>query len=265
MRELLADPWFYILFAGLVSLGTLWVRTFVQRSVDHRFNLRIESHKAELERLVELEKYELQRRLTATSLYLQKQHSAAEVVYSSVRVAHGAVGALFGLYEGFNLGECNEEDLRTLLGQFEVLKGKQDELLGAWRENRQEGTKAIQDYLFKLRVPLAENKLQEARNLMYINEIYFSDASMGAFDAFVRECLEWIGRAKFPPHRGGIAKKLSRDKLNAALEEVQKAIRIELSEPPRQFLLNNSKTAVSHAELAGGVAATRAAQSGTAP
>jgi hypothetical protein len=231
LRTLLADPWFYLFLGGLISLTGLAIRQYVRRAVDHRFDLRLESHRAELQRIGEHERFELQRKLAASSLYLQKQHVAAAEIYSAVRVAHGFVSRLFGLQEGFTLEDCNEDDLRSLLKDMEVLKGKQDELLATWRIDKRRGIEAIEKHLFELRLPRAENKLQLARNLMYVNEIYFSDSTIEAFDKFVGVCLEWIARSKFPPERGERVKMVSRDELNGALERVQIALRAELSDP----------------------------------
>ena len=101
-------------------------------------------------------------------------------------------------------------------------------MLQAWSADRKAGAVAIQKHVFQIRTPLANNKLQDARNLMYVNELY-SDSTIAAFDRFVRICIEWITRATFPPERGEKIKAVSRDELNEALEQVKNALRAELT------------------------------------
>lgn len=233
MPSFLVKPWVYWTAGpGLVAIIAWLLRLYVKKTVDHQFALRIESHKSELQMMVEQERFALQRKLAATGLYLEKQHAGAAEIYRAVRVAHGAVAGLFGAQASWNFDNCNQQDLERILEKFDVLEGKKEELITTWESDRAEGVDAIKQYLFSLRIPRAESKLQEARNLMYLNEIYFSDATIRAFDAFVRKCLEWIMRATFPPEPGERIKMVSRAELNASLETVQSTLGSELSDPP---------------------------------
>jgi len=237
MHALFTNPWFYTIALMTIGGGRWLLQQVVKNAVDHRFALRIESHKSDLQRLAEQERFALQRKLAATGLYLEKQHSAAAEIYRAVRVAHGAIANLFGAQRSLILDDCNREDVATLLEQFDVLQGKRAELLELWEADRAKAAEAIKKHLFDLRLPRAENKLQEARNLMYLNEIYFADATIEAFDAFVAKCNEWIARSAFPPERGEKVKMVSRDELNASLERVQSTLRAELSDPASPSVL----------------------------
>jgi hypothetical protein len=237
LLSILTDPWFYLLLIALLWGTRLALQRWIHGAVDHRFALRVESHKHQLQLIIEEERFDLQRRLAGASLYLQKQHAAAAEIYSAVRVAHGSVSSLFGIQRGFDLDDFNEEDLREILTSSEVLKGKQDELLRQWQGNRIAGAKAIKQYLFELGLPRAERRLQEASNAMYLNEIYFSDETITALDAFVGECNLWISRRQFPPQRGERVEPVSHEKLNKTLEDVQTALRAELSNSSRQRTL----------------------------
>jgi hypothetical protein len=212
----------------------LALHRMIDSAVDHRFALRLESHKHQLQLIAEEERFDLQRRLAGASLYLQKQHAAVAEIYSAVRIAHGAVSKLFGLQRGFDLSDCNADDLREILSSAEVLKGKQDELLHAWREDRRAGAEAITLYLVDLTLPRAERKLQEAQNTMYLNELYLSDPAIRALDAFVAECDTWILRRQFPPQRGEPRESISRERLDQSLEQVQVTLRAALADPPRR-------------------------------
>ena len=232
LTELLKDPYLYLILGGAGGLILLAARQFVRSIVGHQFAKKLESHRAELEMAADRARFDLQHRLAGGGLYLQSQHEAATAIYQAVRIAHGAVGSLFGAQHGYNFDDCNEEDLRDILEQFEVLKGKQDDLIEAWKGNKKKGQEAISDHLRELKLPTADNKLGAKRNQMYLNEIYFSDQAIQAFDAFVAECNKWIGRRRSPPVPGEKVKMVSRDDLNASLDRVQEILRHELSDPP---------------------------------
>lgn len=244
LRSLLTDPVFYIGLAGVGWVVRIAVKKLIESGVDHQFAARLEKHRHELQLIAEEVRFELQRRLTGAGLYLQKQHAAAAEIYRAVRVAHGAVGGLLGIQRGLVLDDCNEQDLREILEKYEVLRGKQDELIVLWHQNRKDGIEKIQEHLLELSVPWTDRKLQEARNLMYVNEIYFSDESIAAFDRFVGECNKWILRRQFPPQRGDRIEPLSRDLLNQALDEVQVALRAELSNKSGKELTRTRDTSL---------------------
>lgn len=251
-QELLADPlfWGFLVFVG-VLIRTVVTR-YVKKAVDHRFEARLETHKHNLQLAGEEVRFDLQRRLTGSALYLEKQHAAAAELYSAIRIAHGYVSRLFGLRHGLSLDDCNEDDVREILEHHEVLQGKQQELISAWQRDPHKGAEAVQNHLIELDVPRAEAKLQEARNAIYLHEIYFSDNTIRAIDEFVGVCNEWILRRRNPPQRGQKVKPYSRDELNGALDSVQQALRAELVDPPplpsrehRRNTSHNTRTDVS--------------------
>ena len=231
LRQILVDPVFYVLALLVGWFVRLILERIMHSAVDERFSRRIEEHRHQLQLIAEESRYALQHRLAGVSLYLQKQHAAAAEIYAAVRIAHGAVSALFGSQRSLSIEDCNEEDLREVLANNEVMKGKQTELIELWRQDRIAGIDAIRRHFYELTVPRADARLLEARNTMYLNEIYFSDATLLAFDAFVGECLKWINLRYWPPQPGVKAERLSREDLDKSLEAVQEALRTELADP----------------------------------
>lgn len=229
LLALIANPWFYVVGAAAAAAARVGAKRLIENAVDHRFAAKLESHKHDLQLIAEVERFRLQRELAGASLYLQRQHSAAAEIYAAIRVAHGAVSGLFGFQRGLSLDGCNETDVRELLSRVEITHGKQEELIAIWHRNNTEGAEAIAAHLRDLAVPRAENELQRARNLMYVNEIYFGDATIVAFDAFVAESNKWILRRAYPPERGQRVEPVSREALDAALATVQETLRAELS------------------------------------
>lgn len=232
LENLYTNPLFYVVAAVLLGLGKFAIERAVKSAVDHRFATRLEDHKHDLEIASEAVRFDFQRRLAGSGLYLERQHTAAAGIYAAVRVAHGEVSRLFGAYRSMSLASCDQEDLQELFERFEILSGKRQELLAIWKGDRKKGEEAIHRHLFELGPARAEAKLEAAGNQMYLNEIYFSDQTIQAFDGFVAECNKWILRRQFPPQRGEKVKMVDRDDLNSALDRVQTALRAELIDPP---------------------------------
>src|SRR5690606_8044507 len=109
------------------------------------------------------------------NLYFERQHAAVGEIYSAVRTAHGYVSTLRGATEIPDLSDCNEADLRDFMKHHDFLEGKKDEIIERWKSNKMEGLALIQEHIDVLRAPRADVKLQEARNVMYRNEIYLTD------------------------------------------------------------------------------------------
>jgi len=232
----LADAHVLVLVTLLLGVAGVafraWLPHYVTKRVDLQFDSQLESHKSELQRLLEYDKFELQRKLTAGSLYMQKQHAAVAESYSAIRWAHGEVAGLFGIQQTVILRDLNRNDLVNLLAHYKVHGGKQDELLATYDADAASGITAVETYLFSTRLSRARSKLLDAQNLMYLNEIYFSDVTDDAFKNFLRVCNEWCLKSEFPPERGMPYVPYSRAELNGALDRMKLAMRAELTDPP---------------------------------
>jgi hypothetical protein len=202
----------------------------VEKRVDLQFGKQLASHKSELEHVLESHKSDLQRRLAAEGLYMQRQHEGAARAYRAIRKAHGAVADLFGIHRPVTLRQdLNLADLQSVLDSYEIYGGKQEQILAAWRDSPAKGNKLFSDHMFNMRLPRAQRALTTARNLMYLNELYFSDATILAFEEFNDACIGWTLRVEFPPERGDRIEE--RPDLDEPLKVVRLAMRAELTDP----------------------------------
>jgi len=220
---------------GSLALARILLPHYLTKRVDAQFDRQLELHKHELQRVLEQDKFDLRRKLTAGSLFMQKQHAAAAESYSAIRWAHGEISGLFGMQNSLLLEECDRKELLNILFHYKIPGGKSSDLLSEWELDPKTGLAAIRKEIFNTRGRRAEAKLDEARNLMYLNEIYFSDTTRVAFDAFVAVCREWLMKSASPPERGMPYKPYSRPELNGALESVRRAMRNELTNPTSEL------------------------------
>lgn len=161
---------------------------------------------------------------------MQKQHAAAAEVYAATRIAHGAVSQLFGGRSMPDLINCSDEDARAFLNEYGVSRRRQEELISEWLADKLRGAMMITDYLIELDIPLAETRQQEAKNLMLLNEIYFSDATIRSFHHYLTVSNKWIRRRKFPPQPGERLDPVDHSMLDESLAGVRNAFRAELGD-----------------------------------
>jgi hypothetical protein len=218
-------------FGGL-ALRT-WVVRLIQAGVDSRFALNLESHKHELNRVLEQDKFDLQRRLAAGNLYMQKQHEAAAEAYDAIRRAHGDVSRLKATQDSHILADCNRADLIGLFEKFDVHGGKRDSLLAEFEADPAKGFASAERHLWSLRFPIAQEALRKARNRALVAELYFSAETRQAFQAFHAECSAWLIDFEMSRGQRDPDARERQEQLDSALEQVQLALRAELTDPTR--------------------------------
>jgi len=224
LQYLLSDPLLYALLLAL-WLGKLYLERRVNAGVDARFAERLEAHKQGLNLLTEQAKFDLQRRLADFSLFATRKHDAAAKVWEASRVAHGYVTSLFGVSHDYTFEEFNLEDMRAHLEAKGVPKGKQKEVLAQWPKNRSEAVKELRPYLRMLRVQEADRKFQEAKNVTYVNELYFPDEVISAFNGIIAEMAEWLSHAEFSAGAGEERWRPDRKRLDASLDQLHLVLR----------------------------------------
>lgn len=230
----LSDPWVYLPagVAALIWLGKLAIGHYVRKTVDHRFDRRIEDHKHELQQIIEHERFDMQRRLAGASLYLQTQHAAAAELYCAVRKAEGSLARVFMPADGFRLNGSNETDLRERMAQEEMLSGSQERLLELWRSDPGSFPQAFTAHVTELRLPLALNDLQKARNLVVMNEIYFSDETRAALIEFGHITTHIVNVAGREPWKVPDPAQPPLAEFYVSVSRVTALLRAELSDPP---------------------------------
>ena len=240
LREILsylAGSSVVVAIGGLVAYA---IRRYVADRVAHQFDLRIENHKHELQRIAERERFDLQRRLAGASLYLEKQHAAAAEIYVAVRNAEGAFARVFAPMELVVLDGCNEDDLRRKMAGYKILEGRRDKLLAMALADPEKGARALEEEIARTRVPVALNELRTAANLIVLNAIYFSGAADEALTRFVDVSQQLINTTALrPPDEMRIDPGTRKD-LHEAVARVNAALRTELSDPPIQLTRDTS-------------------------
>lgn len=235
--ELLLDPFAYGLATALViALATalFWVgRTYLQRridaGVDHQFAIRLEDHKQSLHLAAESARYHFERELAQANLYTSKGHTAAVEVFQAIRVAHGSCLNLLGLTKGLTFEEFNEKDLADLMARRKVPDGKQQSILMQTRAGEPAGIAELKGYLRMLDEQSAERDLGEAKNATYLNELYFDDATIEAFNRFFGVMDEWMLAIEYPPETPAErTQRPTRKQAMEALEAVHTVLRDRL-------------------------------------
>lgn len=235
----LSDPLTWIVGAVLVGLGKVGLDRYITKSVEHRFDLRVEDHRHRLQLTAEQARYDFQRHLGDYDRYAAKRFEAVEVVFAATRIAHGAVTALFGVrripsFEGFNLA-----DIRKFLLEQNVPQGRLQQIEAAWQAEPAEGVELVQDYLRELEVHTAGVKLQEARNELYLKELYVSAEASDRLDELFAALWDWLYIAENPDH--GLERKHSRDDIHALLSAVREALYADLASTPREAAEANER------------------------
>jgi hypothetical protein len=228
LEQLLSDPQTYVVAAALAALVAI-MEYRVRAGVDSRFAKRLEDHRHMLDLAAEAAKFDLQRRLADFGLYAAKKHEAAGKIWEGLRVAHGAVTSLRGLTRESTMEDYNEEDLRTAFSGLRMPRGKQEEILAEWRKSPAAALASAQPYLRMLRVQYAERLLTEARNTIYLNELYLTDEVVAAIDPLVGALNDWMVHIELPPGPGEPRWLPDRKKMQAALEAAHTGLRAFIS------------------------------------
>lgn len=227
LLKLVQDPLTYVVVIALWA-GRRYFERRIDAGVDQRFAERLEAYKQSLTVLTEQAKFDFQRRLFDFNLFAQRKHDAAGKVWEVVRIAHGYISSLSGFSREHTFEEFNETDILTHMESRGVPKGKQQEIQKLWDTNRSEAIQILRPYLRMLRIQDADRKLQEAKNMIYLNELYFSEGSIKALDQFVEVCAEWITHAEFPDVPDQTWRP-DRKAFHVALETLHDSLRAEIT------------------------------------
>lgn len=231
MKEFLADPLTYVIFVAILGVTAL-VKHRIRSEVNNRFAKQLEEHKHDLGLATEAAKYDFQRRLAEFGHYAARKHEAAAKVWESLRVAHGAVVGLRGLEYVSTMGEYNEEDLLSVFESLRMPKGKQHEVIEHWRSDQTAALAAVQPYLRMLRIQQADRLLTDARNTLYLNELYLPEAVISVVEPLVAELGEWMAFSMDPPGPSELRWRPNRKRMKELLEAAHVGLRAFVSGAP---------------------------------
>jgi hypothetical protein len=135
--------------------------------------------------------------------------------------------------------DCNREDLIRLFETNNVHAGKRDALLAEFDDDPFKGIASAERYLWSLRYPRAQESLREAKNCILVAELYFSTETWHAFEKFHAECSSWLIDFEMSGGQADPDSHTRHEQLNAALEEVQRALRADLTDPTKVLGLSS--------------------------
>jgi len=215
-----------------VGAAVLWpllkptLSRYVARRVDFGFDARLDVHRQKLDVITETAKFELQKRLTGANLYTQRRHDAYPLVYQKMRVAHGLILNQRGSSTAPTFEEYDENDIRAYLSEYGAPSGFIADVLARWRDDKPEAVKMVEPYVRMLKRQDAERRFMDAKNELYLSELYFSDEVVDACNKFIDAGAEALAELEFPTPR---AWPKIKKQLNEALEGVHTVMRKELA------------------------------------
>ena len=205
-----------------------WIERLVDRRLDFEFARKLATHKQELDVLTENARYDFQKKLANVSLHTTRRHSAYSDAYREARIAHGLIVSLRGTRTVPTFEDYNTNDVTAYLARLEAPKGFTDEICTQWGPDRTGAVERHQPYVRKLEEQSAENAFINARNTVFTNELYFSDAVVERCNAFVEAGATALAEGKV----GSTATEWPRVNaaFTSALDDLHEAMRSELAE-----------------------------------
>lgn len=117
----------------------------------HEFNNEIQKEKSDSEKtlqkhgykinkILEQQKFDHQRRLTEFSLYAKKKHEKCILLYENLSVAIIYIGQVsMTIQQNRSFYDYNEEDVQDFLQNLSITQERRSEILREWKENRENG------------------------------------------------------------------------------------------------------------------------------
>lgn len=233
LRQLFADPWVWVIAFGLAGLLQLYIKRRITSGVDHQFAVRLEDHRQSLRLTAEAARYDFEQRLAQKNLYSARAHEAAVEVYRACREAHGLCLNLRGFSMDLTFEEFDTKDLIEYMRSHQFPNGKQQEILNLAKNDRDEAMKELRSYLRIMRFQAADKALVEARNVTYLNELYFDDEIVKALNLLFGRLGEWMTFIQFPPETPEERKMRPRkETITEALDELHEIMRDRLRGEP---------------------------------
>ncbi|ARU61867.1 hypothetical protein CBW65_13125 [Tumebacillus avium] len=170
--------WYSVLLSVLVTsgIGTFLFQTFIRNKIKNLFDKNLESHRHTLMLITEETKFDFQRRIQDFSLFTSKKHEAYQELYKLILIANGKVLSFSGGFKSeLSFEEFSKEDLEKYMTDKKVVSGKMKYLLEMLESNRRKAIKEMKEYILMIDFQKAWHSINEARNLLLINELYLSD------------------------------------------------------------------------------------------
>jgi hypothetical protein len=203
-------------------------RKLVDKRLDFEFAARLETHRNDLGLITESARYDYQKKLANVSLHTTHRHDAYAKAYRAIRMAHGLIVNQRGLRKAPTFEEYNRADVEAYLQLREAPKGFIEEIIGLWSTDRGLAKAKLVPYARMLELQGAERAFGKAKNLLYLNELYFSDSVVEACSEFVDIGSAALAELEYPSETSREWHEL-RGRLNKALERVHTVMRSDLA------------------------------------
>ncbi|PEZ94180.1 hypothetical protein CN374_00065 [Bacillus cereus] len=149
-------------------------KTWAKEKLSHEYKKKFEEYKRKLDEHAEYQKLDFQRKIHDFGLYSSKRHEIYPTLYKQILIAQSYVLRLRGLKVVPTFEEYNEEDIRNYLESKKILKGKVNEIVGMWQEDKARAIKEVNSYMKIVEMQEAQNELSKARNQLWGDELYLS-------------------------------------------------------------------------------------------
>ncbi|MCM3257031.1 hypothetical protein M3664_04450 [Paenibacillus lautus] len=167
----------YFISIPLIVL-TVWtgIKFFSKSYVNQQFNKLLETHKHELQMLMENNKFDLQRKMLDFNLFTTKKHEVYTNLYNLFLVAEGRARGIRGIGVDPFIRKYGRSEIEEYLKSLNMPSADIQSFVGNWTpENAPQIVDHIVDYLQKLEVRKAIECQQEAKNFSIYSGLYLSD------------------------------------------------------------------------------------------
>ncbi len=159
-------------YSGIAGTAAYFL---TKRFIDHRFKRALNEHKQELDQKTELLKHDLQKDAMNAQIAISEKHKIYAELFRLISVADGAVFNLFGIRREPTYEEYSEGDFTKLFEEWNVPLGKASDLINLYRADRDKAIDEWKEYRRILERAEARLAITEARNYLFVNEIYMDD------------------------------------------------------------------------------------------
>lgn len=185
--------WNTIITSFGISGLTIWAgfQFILGKGADLHFSKQLEKYKRDLQDISEATKFEYQRKLSDFNLYTTKKHEHYIKLYEQILNAYGYVSHLASaLKMRPSYSWYNEEDIRDHLKKLLLPKGRIDELVTAWNDNKNQAEREIYKCITLKEEFDAENAINEMKNLYWKSQLYMSETLSSEIKTLIDQLFE---------------------------------------------------------------------------
>ena len=158
---------FAVLFGGLSFV--------LMKTVENRFNNKLEAYKTEQQTKLESLKLDHQKVMFNFETFSNQQNERYPQMYYLVEHALGHIFSLTGLRRYPDFKNMPKEDVKTYCEKIEMNAGDVNRILSIWENDKDRAQSEIQKLKAIIDYNIAEVKWYDSSDYLIYNELYFSD------------------------------------------------------------------------------------------